>query len=189
MIIDPVEHFLHFNRNRSIQIINLYARLRAILRDFPEAAFLLVMNVRKRGRRRNPPHLLTDPTLWLEDNAGNQDVLNRCDVRLGFDHHDDPTLRVINGVRRGDSMRPIVVREVTEPINRSGFEQVEISPASLVLALTNKQQEYFRRLPDEFKFDEIVSRQIVPRSSLSRLIRVAKSIGLLTSEGRVHRKV
>ncbi len=185
IIIDPAEHFFHFNRDRSSHVLMLFHQLREMLTRFPCSAILLVMNLRRRGRRRNPPRLHMEPLSWLEDNAGTLDILNRCDVRLGFDVHDDPALWVIHGARRGETMRPIIVKQIGTPAHWRGFEQVQFASE---MTLTQKQREYWRRLPQKFFFEDVVAVDLVPRSSLSRLINRARSLGLLESVEGEHRK-
>lgn len=188
IVIDPFEAFFRFHRGRSMQVISLLTGLRDLLAQHPQASILVVMNLSRR-RRRHPPSLLTAPLAWLEGNAGTLDLLIRADVRLGFDFHDDPSLRVLNGVRRGeDGFQPILLRSVSSPSGPCGFEEITLSDESLELQLTPCQREYWRRLPQEFKFEPIVKQGIVPRVSLSRLMKAARSMGLLVSEGGVHRK-
>lgn len=188
IIVDPVEHFLRFNRNRSWEVLRLFLQLRELLRSHPHAALLLVANLRRRGRRA-VPSLLKDPFHWLEGIAGDLDLVNRCDVRLGFDFHEDPEIRVIHGVRRTEDITPILVRRVGTPGEWCGFERVELTTKSLELSLTERQREYWRRLPQHFRFAEIVAAGSVPKSSLSRLINATRSMGLLKFLNGEHQKV
>jgi hypothetical protein len=187
-LFDPADLFFHFHRHNSSHVLRLFVQLRELLAEFPNAAIILVMNLRKRGRRRQPS-LLAEPLRWLEDNAGDLDILNRADVRIGFDHFIDPAYRVLNGVRRGEEMMPIVMRSIGSPGSWSGFERVELPPEGAQLSLTKKQEIYFRLLPETFRFEDVVRQGLVPRSSLSRLIHACRAIGLLVSEAGDHRKI
>jgi len=189
LIIDPAEHFFRFNRDRSTEIHNLYIRVREVLTEFPKSAIVMVGNHRRRGHRKGRPSLLKDPQGWLEGSAGNLDILNRCDVRLGLDFHDDPDLRVIHGVRRSESASPIIIRTVGAGEFLAGFEVVPSESVSMLLRLGKSQRRYWELLPTEFHFEEIVTAGIVPRSSLSRLLREVRAMGLLESSEGVHRKV
>ena len=75
-------------------------------------------------------------------------------------------------------MHPVLVRPVGEPDCLAGFEQCEPSEINIAVALTKTQQKYWAVLPDEFRFEQIADKT-VPRSSLSRLIRRVRSLGLL----------
>ena len=46
-------------------------------------------NLRKFGDKDRRPNLLTNPRDWLEEVCGTLDILNRSDMRLGMDTHDD----------------------------------------------------------------------------------------------------
>jgi hypothetical protein len=188
LIIDPIEHFFRLNRSKSPQLLHLFFELRQLLADFPNAAIIGVVNYGRRGRRRNQLSLLKDPFCWLEGNAGDLDLLNRCDVRLGFDSHDEPGYWVLNGVRRGESMTPVIVQQVNAPDGLSGFHAVNFNAEERLLTLTPRQLKHWGMLPNEFRFMDIVKRRIVPRGSLSRLIKVTKGLGLLESREGVHRK-
>jgi hypothetical protein len=188
IVIDPAEQFFRFNRNRSSHILTLFQELRELLNAHPRAAILLVMNLQKLRRRRHPPNLLKEPLLWLEDNAGDLDLLNRCDVRLGFDWHDDNQIRVLHGARRSETMAPILVRQVGTEGEYCGFELVPAEIAFLELELTPRQLAYWRQLPTEFRFKQIVGKGIVPKSSLSRLIKCSQAMGMLDSREGKHRK-
>jgi len=188
-IFDPADLFFHFHRNKSSHVLRLSVQLRELLLEFPDAAIILVMNLRKRGHRRRPVSLFKEPLRWLEDNAGDLDLLNRSDVRLGFDYHDDPVLRVLHGIRRGEEVQPIVVRQIGTPGELAGFEQEVLPESSVRLSLTAAEEQYFVSLPESFRFVEAVRTYSVPRSTLSRLLKAARSLGLLSSEGGIHRKI
>jgi hypothetical protein len=178
VIIDPMDlMFSEVDKMKGQQVVNLYLQLRDIMADYPSSLFWLTFNLRKPHREAHAPNLLSDPRGWLNEVAGNADILNRCDVRLGIDAlHDE--IRVINGIRRGEEMHPVLVRPVGEPGHLAGFEQCNPSEIDLTGAFTEAQRKYWALLPDEFRFEQIADKA-VPRSSLSRLIQRARSLGLL----------
>jgi hypothetical protein len=122
--------------------------------------------------------LLADPRDWLEEVCGSLDLLNRSDVRLGIDIQRDE-VRVINGIVRGREMHPLLIRPFLNSDDRpAGFEQVTPDQLEIYASFTGRQQEYWEKLPSQFKFEEVAD-QTVPRSTLSRLIKVAVSFGSL----------
>jgi hypothetical protein len=178
VIIDPMDlMFPEVDKMKGQQVVDLYLRLRAVMCEYPRSLFLLTFNLRKPHREARTPNLMSDPRGWLNEIAGNADIVNRCDVRLGIDTFQDE-IRVVNGIRRGEEMHPVLVRPVGEPDCLAGFEQCEPSEINLTTALSRTQQEYWALLPGEFGFEQIADKT-VPRSSLSRLIRRAQSLGLL----------
>jgi hypothetical protein len=178
VIIDPMDMmFPEVDKMKGQQVVDLYLRLRGVMSEYPRSLFLLTFNLRKPHREARMPILISDPRGWLNEIAGNADIVNRCDVRLGIDTFQDE-IRVVNGIRRGEEMHPILVRPVGEPDCLAGFEQCEPSEINLAVALTKTQQKYWALLPSEFGFEQIADKT-VPRSSLSRLTRRAQSLGLL----------
>ncbi len=66
---------------------------------------LITFNLRKWTKKDSKrPDLLAEPREWMEEVCGTLDILNRSDVRLGMDVHDEE-VRVINGhpAGRGDA--------------------------------------------------------------------------------------
>jgi hypothetical protein len=189
VIVDPAQLLFRFKRNYALQIMALFTAIREMLRDFPGSTVVLVVNQDRENRRRAKSNLYDDPIRWLEGIAGDLDILNRCDVRLGFDFFDDPAFRVFNGVRRGEGrVSPIIVRPVGAEC-RAGFEAAHLDSAALMMRLTPRQRIYWEALPTEFHFQEIVARRIVPKATLSRILTRARSVGLLESPGGVWRKI
>jgi hypothetical protein len=64
------------------------------------------------------------------------------------------------------------------PDKLAGFELVPPDDAGLVSAFTATQWTQWKSLPLEFTF-EAVADKIVPRASLSRLVKRARSLGAL----------
>src|SRR4029077_2543827 len=99
----------------------------------------------------------------------------------GIDIHEDD-VRVVNGIRRGEEFQPLLIRPVGDEPNLAGFELAP--PLEMESCFTENQMVYWEQLPDAFKFEEAA--QTVPKGSLSRLIKRARSLGLLerTLDGR-----
>ena len=167
----------------------MYGSLRRLLSKYPKAAMLLTFNLRKKDKRAQyVSTLLTDPRGWLEEVSGTLDILNRSDVRLGMDMQSED-IRVINGIRRGEDMDPVLIRPVGESSEKlAGFERVQPEGLDFTAALTAGQSKYWEQLPTEFRFEDIADK-IVPRASLSRLIKRVVSLGKMEKVGEVHRKL
>lgn len=189
VMIDPVELFYLVDKMKGTQILRLYRGLKQVLSSFPKAAMLLTFNLRKKDRRAiKSPNLLMAPRDWLEEVSGSLDILNRCDVRLGIDFHNED-VRVINGIRRGEDLHPILLRPVGDPPDHlGGFEMVLPSDLDLTDSLTPKQQQYWLALPSEYRFEDVADTK-VPRSTLSRLHTRAKSLGILEEHDGQFKKV
>ncbi len=136
----------------------------------------------------NRPKLVTDPREWLEEVCGTLDILNRSDVRLGMDFHDsDEIVRVVNGVRRGEDMHPLLIRPVTYNDALAGFELCPPNDLGLKDVFTPKQLEYWDKLPAKFRFEEVADKTI-PRASLKRLLDRAKSVGIVEQDNGAWQK-
>lgn len=183
VIIDPLELLFRVDTGKKQHILWLYGKLRTLLGKYPHAAMLITFNLRKWKSDGNRPSLLTSPREWMEEVCGTLDILNRSDVRLGMDllgmdaYEDD--VRVINGIRRGEEMHPLLIRPVNDTSDSlAGFELCPPAQPSLQAALPAKQYEYWSKLPPTFRFDDVADR-IVPRASLKRLLDRAKSLGVI----------
>jgi hypothetical protein len=189
MIIDPLELLFRIDTGKKTQVLALYGDLRRLLANFKRAAILCTFNLRKKDRRAERVNLLSNPREWLDEVCGSGDILNRSDVRLGIDFHwGDPDTRVLNGVRRGEDMQPLLIRSVGEPDGLAGFEHVRADSLDLLSALTAKQREHWQNLPNEFNF-EYVADSYVPRTSLYRLLSIAKSLGAIEHIGTRYKKL
>ena len=179
VLIDPLELLFRIDTGKKQHILLLYAELRRLLSEYPQAAMLITFNLRKWTKKDSKrPDLLVEPREWMEEVCGTLDILNRSDVRLGMDIHDEE-VRVINGIRRGEEMHPLLIRPVSiEGENLAGFELCPPDGVNLKNALTSKQFEYWNKLPLEFRFDEVAD-HVVPRASLKRLLDRAKSLGII----------
>jgi len=106
--------------------------------------------------------------------------MNRSDVRLGMDFFgmEDDGVRVLNGVRRGEVMDPILIRQFGEPPeDLAGFERVPPEQISLAMRLTQRQREYWQKLPRDFTFEQ--AENLMGKANFSRLSGRALSHGIL----------
>jgi hypothetical protein len=175
VFIDPLEMYFRLDTTKKPDVLGLYRPLRTLLSNFPCAAMLTTFNLRKKDKKLAKADLLADPRDWLEEVCGSLDLLNRSDVRLGIDCRDDD-VRVINGIVRGREMQPLLIRSATGTNDElAGFERVNPKDSNVLCALTTRQMGHYQKLPTEFKFEDIADK-VVPRSSLSRLIRRAISV-------------
>ena len=191
LVIDPIELMFQFDKLKGRDILDLYQGLRDLLRKFPGASILATFNLRKRDRKTRRANLLLEPRDWLDEISGSADIVNRCDVRLGFDFDDseEDNVRILNGVRRGEPMSPVLLRPIGDsPDEIAGFERVPPEEIELRRALTTRQLEYWRILPRRFRFGKVAGR-VVPKSSLHRLIQKAISLGLLKRDKTTYCKV
>lgn len=188
VLIDPLELLLPIDTGKKAHILWAYGQLRQFLSQFPSAAIVNTFNLRKEDVRAAKADLLTNPRGWLNEVCGTLDILNRSDVRLGIDFYDDET-RVVNGIRRSEDMHPLLVRPVADSSSDelAGFELCRPSELALSRTLTLQQLQHWQKLPTVFRFDEVADK-IVPRSSLSRLLARAKSLGIAQHEDGIWKK-
>jgi hypothetical protein len=182
-IIDPLEMLFRIDTGKKANILWLYSQLRVLLARYPQAALLFTFNMRKQDRKggQGLPDLLRNPRAFLEEVCGSLDILNRSDVRLGMNLYGTDDARVINGIRRSEDFHPLIVHPVGDTGNLSGFELVTPTNSILTSAFKGKQLGYWTKLPPEFSWEEVTDK-IVPQTTLSRLIRCAKSIGALSQD-------
>jgi hypothetical protein len=181
VIVDPLELLFRIDTTRKVYVLALYSELRRVLSLHPRAAMLITFNLRKRDKKESPSNLLLDPRGWLEEVCGTLDILNRSDVRLGMDHYGEDA-RVINGFRRGEGMHPLIVRPVEiAPDTYAGFELCPPDDTTTMFLFTPKQLGYWDKLPKEFRFDDVAD-SVVPRATLDRLLKRAKSGGLVAQQ-------
>jgi len=186
VIVDPLELLFTLDTGKKLPVLALYKGLRKVLSLYPKAALLITFNLRKWGKHGRQPRLLTNPREWLEEVCGTLDIVNRSDVRLGVDMHDED-VRVINGIRRAEEMSPLLIRSVTHEDQVAGFELCPPNDSALNAAFTHKQIEYWHKLLPRFRFEDIADK-VVPRASLKRLLDRAKSLGLVESENGIWQK-
>ena len=137
-------------------------------------------NLRKEDKRISKSDLFADPRDWLEEIAGSLDLLNRSDVRLGMDFYRLDEIRVVNGVRRGEDLHPLLIRCKyldDDPDRPAGFEIMEASDAELQSALRGRLHEYWLKLSRDFTFEEATA--IMGKSNFDRLKKRTLSLGVL----------
>jgi hypothetical protein len=172
--VDPLELMFRVDTLKKAEVLRLYEKLRRLLARYPQAAIAATFNLRKRDKKSGRDDLLLNPRGWLEEVCGTLDILNRSDVRLGMDFHGEDA-RVINGIRRGEEVHPLIVRPVEiVPGEYAGFELC--SPDTQTL-FTSTQRGYWDKLPGSFRFDDVADK-IVPRSTLWKILERARHAGL-----------
>jgi len=188
VIFDPVELFVPIDKLKGKEIVAFYQQLRKLFGPYPHAGMLCTFNLRKPDAK-NPKkaNLLSDPRGWLQEVSGVNEIMTRSDIRLGIDFFDDDqTIRVINGIQRGEPFNPLLIQPAGDP--EAGFELCPPDRFSLRDVFTPKQAHYWQDLPVSFTFKEGLHKG-VPRASLYRLIQGAMSVGLLRSENEKWTKV
>ena len=96
--------------------------------------------------------------------------------------------RVINGIRRGEDMHPLIIQPVEiAPDVYAGFELCPPDRTTASFLFTPKQRDYWDKLPREFRFDEVAD-SLVPRTTLDRILKRAKSGGLVEHVDGLWRK-
>ena|SRR5215469_16502041 len=176
--IDPLELMFRVDTLKKAEMLRLYETFRRLLAKYPRAAIAMTFNLRKRDKKRGKDDLLFDPRGWLEEVCGTLDILNRSDVRLGVDSNGDES-RVLNGIRRGEDMHPLIVRPVEiAPGDCAGFE---LCPPDTQTLFTPTQRGYWEKLPGAFRFEDVADK-IVPRSTLWKLLERARQAGLAGQE-------
>ena len=178
VFVDPLEMLFRIDTSKKADVLSLYRELRTLLAKFRRAALLNTFNLRKKDRRNPRADLLSNPRDWLEEVCGSLDILNRSDVRLGIDLRDDD-VRVINGIVRGREMHPLLIRSVRNPDDQlAGFEQVTPDQLDIMQVLSTTQRGHWDKLPRQFRFEEVAD-NLIPRSSLSRIIKATTNFGAL----------
>ena len=73
--------------------------------------------------------------------------------------------------------------------NLAGFELCPPNKASAAAVFTKGQAEYWKKLPVRFRFDDVADSS-VPRATLDRLLKRAKSVGWIeqSSDGTWQRR-
>jgi hypothetical protein len=188
VIVDPTEVLFPIDTVKKRPVNFLFGQFRLLLADYPKAVIIGTFNLRKRDRKRlTVPCLLSDPRGWLEEVCGSQDLMNRSDVRLGLDVY-GAEVRVLNGVRRGEELQPLLIRPVGDsPEDLAGFEIAPLDRIALWYALTPKQREYWDKLPNEFRFTQAT--ELMGKANFSRLAARAQSLGAMEVIDGFYRKL
>ena len=195
-IVDPVQMVFNFDKNKSEQVITLYSRFRKFKKEFPTTTFLFVFNLRKRDPSVPTPPLLTEPDRWLLDVAGSVDLNARGDTRLGLDFLDakERAQIVLNGLRRGERMEPLVLESCIigenakgEPLE-AGFVATEHGREDLTVSLSPRKLEAFQEAADEFDLAYLETR--MARSTAYQMRARLKAMGLVEvlEDGRMKKR-
>jgi hypothetical protein len=191
IVIDPPEMLFPINTRERVSVQWLYSQYRFLLSKYPGALFMNTFNLRKIDKRFKRSNLFADPRGWLEEISGSLDLLNRSDVRLGMDFHEPEDVRVVNGIRRGEDLHPMLIRPVhldDDPDKAAGCELVRADELEVFGALKGKLNQYWCTLPIEFTFEEATRR--MGKSNFDRLKKRTTSLGALEQVTRgVYRKI
>lgn len=197
VVVDPLDMLFTIDKNKGPQVVWLYRQFRNFKRDFPQASFIFVFNVKKTDRRAaHQPNLLENPHDWLQETSGSLDLQNRADARLGLAYWETPDdeLLVLNGVRRGEKMEPILLEPVwyqapgsAQP-ERTGFQRVASEAVHFANTLSPRMREVWTSLGTTVTKEDLQAE--VSRATAYRLLQRALSLGILVevSDG-VYQKV
>lgn len=178
LIFDPIELAFPIEFKKP-NVLKLYGDIRRLFSRFSQATTLSTHNLRKIDRRAVVPDLLRDPHGWLEEISGTLDIVNRSDVRIGMARYSEG-ISIVNGARRNEEMHPLLLAPVDDnPDELAGFRPITSKASDLTRIFTDEQLAYWKKLPDTFHFVDFANNGI-PKSSLSRLINRAVSVGILT---------
>lgn len=182
IVIDPLDSMFPIDKRLGLEVLHLYYQLRGLIEEFPEVSILTTFNLRKRDRKAACPDLLSNPRDFLSEVSGANELLTRSDVRLGMDFHPrNSDIRVLNGIRRGEDLHPLLLESVLAAGGLAGFEQITPEVSDLVDMLTPKQYSYWRLLPDAFTFEEAA--RTVPKVTLKRILDATSSLKALHKSG------
>jgi AAA domain len=147
VIFDPVELFIPIDKLKGKEIVAFYQHLRRLFGTYPHASVLCTFNLRKPDTKNTKKaSLLSDPRGWLREVSGANEIMTRSDIRLGIDFFgDEQTVRVINGVQRGEPFNPLLIQPAGDP--EAGFELCPPDKFSLRDVFTPKQTQYWQMLP------------------------------------------
>jgi hypothetical protein len=182
--IDPLLEIIPFKEIDSSQALAVYYQLRQILADFPHAAILFTLHLRKGAADDSEALsassgivLLRNPRRWFKEVAGTNKIGAHADVRLGMCAVTaDEQHLVVNGFRRGKDVALLsFVRSIDRHGDYDGFIEHAL-PKDLLTNLTAEQKAQLGKLPFPFRFQQIADK-IVARASLHRLLKAAQRAG------------
>jgi hypothetical protein len=186
LVIDPLMEIIPFKETDPFAALTIYHRLREILADFPHAAILFTLHLRKgaddpKGTEQSSSGtvLLNNPRRWFKEVAGTNKIGAHADVRLGMcAATSDEQHLVIKGFRRGkDAPMLSFVRSLDTHGEYDGFVEQPL-PKDLVKDLTAAQKDQLRKLRFPFRFVEVADcYDGMPRASLHRLLKAALNAG------------
>jgi hypothetical protein len=184
VIVDPFDMLFCIDLSKAPHVVSLYRHFRTLLAKYPKAAFVLTYNLRKADRKAEPKDLYLQPRSWLDEVGGSVKIQARADVRMGFDLYSTTPekIRVLNGIRRGEDFHPLMLSEVGEEPNLAGFTLATPQDMTVALSLTPGQKVHWKALPQDFKFEDVAD-CVVPRASLSRLLKRLGGLGAIEQAG------
>jgi hypothetical protein len=192
VLIDPLMEIIPFKETDPFAALGMYHQLREILADFPRAAILFTLHLRKgTDDPKNPFNsassgkvLLRNPRRWFKEVAGTNKIGAHADVRLGMCAvtHDEQHL-VIKGFRRGKDVVPLsFVRSINIDGEYDGFLEHPL-PKDVLIDLSEEQKKQLAKLPFPFRFNEVADRGGgLPRASLHRLLKAALNAGYVNKD-------
>ena len=157
VIIDPLMEIIPFKDTDSFAALSIYHQLREILADFPQAAMLFTLHLRKGtddpkiGSANSGTVLLHNPRRWFKEVAGTNKIGAHADVRLGMCAvTGDEQHLVIRGYRRGkDAPTLSFVRSINADGEYDGFLEAPL-PKHVRVGLTDEQQKQLARSVSEY---------------------------------------
>ena len=188
IIIDPSDMLFPIEKNKGLIVVRLLSKFRRLSRKFPKAAFILVFNLRKTKDHNNMPDLFASPRSWLQETAGNLDLQNRSDVRLGLDDwQEQEGLLALNGIRRGTKMEPLVIEAIGRQDEETGFKLVNKDILLPEKVFSSRQLEGWEAMGDAFSIEDLS--QVMSVGTAYRIVKRALTFGLLQQVGDEYRKV
>jgi len=181
LIIDPLRYAAPKNGQAkeetwAVETIDAIDRLRAVN---PQLTVIVVHHVRKANADDKGPSLKGDPRAWIERTYGSQALIGHVDSIWGLEAE-----------REGDYTFATVPRShglITLKLEKEPDAEVFILSDDPLACLTGEQRGYWRTLPEKFTWTQALNKN-VPKASLSRLVRVAQSNGILAKDGDVYWK-
>ena len=187
VIIDPLMEIIPFKETDPFAALSIFHQLREILADFPHAAILFTLHLRKgaddpknlMNSASSGKVLLQNPRRWFKEVAGTNKIGAHADVRLGMCAvTGDEQHLVLKGFTRGKDA-PVVsfVRTINVDGEYDGFVEHPL-PKDVLVDLSEEQKKQLAKLPFPFHFNEIADKEGgMPRASLHRLLKAAQSAG------------
>jgi len=192
LIIDPSDSLLPLDKNKGHKVGRLISDFRLLSYDYPQAAFMLVFNLRKTDHHSDMPDLFVNPRSWLQGTAGSLDIQNRSDSRLGLDNwKEQDDLLVLNGIRRDEQMEPLVIEPrwgaSQEKGHESGFRVVDTSALPPEKIFKGRLLEGWEAMPPSFSIEDL--KKVVSVGTAYRIRDRALAFGLIREEEGVFVKV
>jgi hypothetical protein len=192
VIIDPLMEIIPFKETDPFAAVTTFHQLREILTDFPHAAILFTLHLRKgsddpkdlTNSASSGKVLLNHPRRWFKEVAGTNKIGAHADVRLGMcSVTDDEQHLVLKGFTRGkDAPLLSFVRTITVDGEYDGFVEHPL-PKDALFALADEHKKQLATLKFPFRFNEVADKKDgMPRASLHRLLKLAQSAGCVRKD-------